>query len=199
MISRDFEHAYESLVDLVGRISQGKIPQHALGEKVSEWEQADCHCAGTLAEAALKALRYELAKTGLEKGEGAVSADLRSLGRVEAALQASELREVPLPEQLRQAMPEGRGFRMGELQIVFEPSEGPPYGHLSVSYPTTGIRPSRSCFRLPVHPEDLLRTSGLWYRNPRSWKGCTPTPFTSTRCHPRSYWDERARHTRNRP
>lgn len=27
MISRDFEHAYESLVDLVGRISQGKIPQ----------------------------------------------------------------------------------------------------------------------------------------------------------------------------
>lgn len=66
MISRDFEHAYESLVDLVGRISQGKIPQHALGEKVSEWEQADCHCAGTLAEAALKALRYEFAKTGLD-------------------------------------------------------------------------------------------------------------------------------------
>lgn len=173
VVPQDFEHAYQSLVDLVGRISQGEVPQQALGEKVSEWEQADCRGAGTLAEAALKALRYELAKTGLAKGEEAVSADLRSLGRVEAVLQASELREVPLPEQLRQAVPQGRGFRMGELQIIFEPSAGPPYGHLSVSYPA----------RYPTFEELLGAARAPGGPPPNLW-ALVPKPEELERMHP---------------
>lgn len=173
VVPKDFEHAYESLMDLVGRISQGEVPQQALGEKVSEWEQADCRGAGTLAEAALKALRYELAKTGLEKGEEAVAGNLRSLGRVEAILHTSELREVPLPEQLRQAVPQGRGFRMGELQIIFEPSAGPPYGHLSVSYPA----------RYPTFEELLGAARAPGGPPPNLW-ALVPKPEELERMHP---------------
>lgn len=46
-----------------------------------------------------------------------------------------EIVEVALPEQLRATMPNGRGFARGELQIIFEPSQGPPYGYMSVSHP----------------------------------------------------------------
>lgn len=41
-----------------------------------------------------------------------------------------------LPEKLRQAMPGSRGFRMGAIEIVFEPTQIPPHGHLSISHPS---------------------------------------------------------------
>lgn len=70
LLSEDFHTAYAGLLELVENISNNKVPQHVLDDKVGEWEQGDCRGSGTLAEAAVKALRYELAKTGLAKGLG---------------------------------------------------------------------------------------------------------------------------------
>lgn len=99
-----------------------------------------------MAEAAIKALQYELASRGFREGAEAVSEDLVALGRIESILESAPLTgneapqivEAALPEQLRNARPKARGFRMGELQIIFEPGEaqGPPHGHLSVSHPS---------------------------------------------------------------
>lgn len=69
---------------------------------------------------------------------------MRALGRVRAVLDPppasgirEEIVEVALPEQLKRNAPGARGFRMGELQIIFEPT-GDRLGavHFSVSHPT---------------------------------------------------------------
>ena len=126
-------------------VSGAEIPSDLLDEKVDEWKHADCRGAATLADAAIKALQYELASRGVKEGAEVVSEDLRSLHLIESVLETRtvqrrggvcESRRFALPEQLRETMPKGRGFRMGELQIIFEPTEGPPHGHLSVSHPT---------------------------------------------------------------
>ncbi len=150
----DFEDAYGGLVKLVNTISgaevPNEIPKEVLGEKVDEWRHADCRGATTLAEAAVKALQYELASRGLKEGAGSVVETLEALSHIEATLmppassqnqregKETEITEVALPEQLREKMPRGRGFRMGDFQIIFEPgeAEGPPHGHLSVAHPS---------------------------------------------------------------
>jgi hypothetical protein len=160
-VPRDFEEAYEDLVELVGSVSRGEISHEALPEKVDEWRAAGCRGSATLAGAALRALRYELASRGFEEGPEAVSEDLQALSHVEVVLEpgpatesqepdfsrssgcsianggneASEIVEVALAQQLREAMPNGKGFKMGEIQIIFEPTQGPPHGHMSVSHP----------------------------------------------------------------
>ena len=141
-ISEDFHTAYAGLLELVEEISTGKFPPNVLGEHVYEWRRKNCRDAETLAQGALKTLRYELVKTAMEHGKEAIGEDLGSLGRIEAVLTPpdeggeAQITVAALPEKLRQIKPEARGFRMGEIQILFEPSEGPPYGHISVSHPS---------------------------------------------------------------
>ena len=146
-IPEDFEDAHNGLVELVDGLARGDISQEMIGEKVDEWRHADCRGATTLAEAAIKALQYELSSRGLKEGTEAVVEDLRALGRIEATLGTGtsssdtgpgsqpDIVEVALPEKLRQRMPNGRGFTMGEFQIIFEPFDGPPHAHLSISHP----------------------------------------------------------------
>lgn len=159
-IPKDLEVAYEGLVKLVARISQREITLETLGENVDEWRRADCRGAATLTGAAIRTLQYKLSSLGLKEPTDDTMRDLQSLKRVEATLEAPDrpggvegnetaaLVEVPLPEGLREVRPNGRGFRLGELQIIFEPSDGPPHGHLSVSHPS----------RYPTFAE-LLRAS----------------------------------------
>lgn len=152
-VPEDFAHAYGELLKLVNQISRAEVPkgpeeisQEVLDEKVDQWKHADCRGAVTLAEAAIKTLQYELASRGFREGAEAVSEDLVALGRIESVLkptpltgdETAQIVEVALPEQLRNARPKARGFRMSELQIIFEPGEaqGPPHGHLSVSHPS---------------------------------------------------------------
>ena len=151
-IPRDFEAAYEALVELVGRISSDDVAPPAVREEVNLWQSSYCRGAATLAEATLKALRYELASAGLVEGAGSMEDKkeaLQALARVESILRPPpqvfestgengqpEIVEVGLPDQLRRQMPKGRGFRMGEFQIIFEPHQGPPHGHLSISHPS---------------------------------------------------------------
>lgn len=155
-VPRDFEEAYENLVELVASISRGELSHEILPEKVDEYRAGDCRGSSTLAGAALRALRYDLASRSFREGPEAVSEDLQALSHIEVVLEpgppiesqepgsssvreateTAEILEVSLPEQLREAMPNGRGFRMGDLQIIFEPTQGPPYGHMSVSHPS---------------------------------------------------------------
>jgi hypothetical protein len=158
-VPRDFEEAYEDLVELVGSVSRGGSLGETLPEKVDEWRASDCRGSATLAGAALRALRYELATRGFREGPEAISEDLAALSQIETVLEsapptesqepgfsrfsganggneASEVVEVALPEQLREAMPNSRGFTMGEIQIIFEPTQGPPSAHMSVSHPS---------------------------------------------------------------
>ena len=160
-IPRDLDDAYEALVELVGRISRAEVAPETLGETVDEWRAADCRGAATLAGAAIRTLQYELATLGLSGGMEESVADLKSLKQVQTILEEpertgadaeaneqAEIVEVALPEDLWTTMQNGRGFRIGELQVIFEPSEGPPHGHLSVSHP----------YRYPTFDE-LLRAA----------------------------------------
>ena len=151
-VPRDFEAAYEALVELVGRISSGDVAPSAIRDEVNLWQDERCQRASTLADATLKALQYELARGGLAEASGSTEEkkkELQSLGRVESILRSPpeasgnagedeqhEIVEVDLPEGLQRQMPNGRGFRMGEFQIIFEPHQGPPHGHLSISHPS---------------------------------------------------------------
>lgn len=183
-IPEDFETAYGGLAELVENICGGEVSEEVVPERVDEYRRTSCRGSTTMAGAALRALRYELASRGLGEDEGAVSEDLRSLTLVEAALEGvpsthseggetSEIVEVALPEQMRQGMPNGRGFVMGELQILFEPSQGPPYGHMSVSHPNrypTYEELSRAT-RAPGGPAPNL---WLWFPKPEEARGLQP-------------------------
>lgn len=181
IVPQDFEAAYRGLVELVGRVSRAETPQEILGEEVDEWRRADCRGAATLAEAAIRALQYELASRGFEEGAETAGEDLVALGRIEALLQpppstgdeAPRIVEVALPEQLRERMPNGRGFRMGEIQIIFEPTEGPPHGHLSISHPT----------RYPTY-EELSRAALAPGGPPPNLWMWLPKPEQAQRMHP---------------
>lgn len=145
MIPKDFEEAYGGLVGLVGRISAGEgvgeaVPTE-LREEVDTWRREDCRGAAALTKAATSTLKYELASRGLEEGREAVAAEM-PLGLVEAVLyppEAStegaqaEIVEVAVPERFRQSAPTARVYRMGPLQIIFEPKDG--NAQLSVSHP----------------------------------------------------------------
>lgn len=156
--SADFGRAYDGVVELVGRISAGEVRDEVLGEEIDAWRREDCRGASTLAEAATLALKYELANTGsgalAEGNEDLVErmrARLRAVSRVESSLRPpgsgpsdsgldAEIYPVALPEEMRSARPDAQGFVMGPLQIIFEPHQGPPHAHISVShasrYPT---------------------------------------------------------------
>lgn len=138
---REFERAYEGLKALVEQMVQGEVREEVLREEVDAWRREDCRGAGTLSNAAREFLTYELANRGLE-GDECATCEMSALRKVEAILEPPEaltgttLVEVALPEELRRKMPNGRGFRMGELQILFEPVQGPPHAHLSVAHPS---------------------------------------------------------------
>ncbi len=142
-IPRDFEEAYDGLVVLARRVAAGKVREEVLGEEVDTWKREDCRGAAPLAEAAVAALRYELAERTLREGQEAeVSEETRALGRVLAALEPpepepeQEIVEVALAEEFRRKVPNARGFRMGELRIIFEPTDDRRGGvHFSVSHP----------------------------------------------------------------
>ena len=180
-VPEDFTCAYGGLVELVREVSGAEIPSDLLDEKVDEWKHADCRGAATLADAAIKALQYELASRGVKEGAAVVSEDLRSLHLIESVLEpapskgeeAPGITEVALPEQLRETMPNGRGFRMGELQIIFEPTEGPPHGHLSVSHPT----------RYPTYEELSHAALAPGGPPPNLWMWL-PKPEKAKRMHP---------------
>lgn len=189
-IPADFEHAYVSLVQLVGSISRNEVLQELLPETVDQWRAGDCRGSATLAWAAMRALRYELASKGIREGAERISGDLQSLSHVEVVLEgalptenqepyfssaneAAEIAEVALPEQLRDAMPNGRGFRMGELQIIFEPTHGPPHGHMSVSHPR----------RYPTYEELARAARAPGGKQPNLWMWL-PKPEEAQRLQP---------------
>lgn len=165
--------AYGGLVALVERVSAGDVA--VLREEADAWRREDCRGSATLAKSAVLALRYSLADEGLREEAGAAKR-MRALDTVEGILEPPEaarpgsdvrITEVALPEAMRRAAPQARGFRMGELQIIFEPMAGPQgvtNAHLSVSHPR----------RYPTF-EELLRarnapggmTPNLWAWLPR--------------------------------
>lgn len=139
---------------------RAEVLNENLGEEIDAYVREGCRGSWTLARSAILAYRYELASEGLEEhrevggeddhgddpGEShdSVADSLRSLERIEQSLEPAQADpgeqskpvEVAVPEEFREQMPKARGFKMGELQIVFEQLDGPPYGHLSVSYPS---------------------------------------------------------------
>lgn len=75
---------------------------------------------------------------------------------------AAPVTEVALPEAMRRAAPRARGFRMGELQMIFEPMAGPhgvTNAHLSVSHPR----------RYPTFEELLLTRKAPGGETPNLW------------------------------
>ena len=183
-IPDDFEAAYRVLDFLVESISLGELSDEVFAEKMEQYIQRPCRGSATLAGAAMRMLRYELARRELEEGEGRSSEHLRSLARVEAALEAvpsthsadnesAEIVEAALPEQVRESMPGGRAFVMGELQILFEPSQGPPYGHMSVSHPNRypTYEELSHAARAPGGPEPNL---WAWLPKPEEGRGLQP-------------------------
>ena len=148
-VPEDFVRAYEDLIPLVGRIEAGGAPDPLVREEVDRWRADSCLGSASLTKAAILALRHELATEGLRENqgpEGPAARELRALARVQwtlsppekstAANHEPEIVEVAPPEALAERMPGGRTFRMGEIQIIFNQTEEPPYGHLSVSHPT---------------------------------------------------------------
>ena len=138
---RQFERAYEGLEDLVARVLAGGVREGVLGEEVDAWRREACGGGQTLAKAAVLAYTDELSRAGLAGDEEAIGL-MTALRAVDAVLdppyddevdRLPEPVEVALPEALRRRMPQGRGFVMGDLQIIFEPTEGG--AHLSVSHP----------------------------------------------------------------
>lgn len=170
-IPEDFARAYEGLVGLVGRVSGPEAASGRLGEAVDRWRAEHCGNSAVLSRAAAYALRHELGRRGLE-GDRGVRDALEVLEAAQGLLEPApdpmpdgtpQIVEVPLPAHLRRVMPEGRAFRMGELQVLGELRSG----HLSVSHPS----------RLPAleEIETFLRRAGddLW-RDPRP-NGARPT------------------------
>lgn len=84
--------------------------------------------------------------------------------------------EVALPEAFRAQPPKARGFRMGELQIIFESLKlpgGVSNGHLSVSHPT----------RYPTFDELLEARKAPGGKVPSLWVWL-PKPAEQERMHP---------------
>lgn len=145
-IPEGFAAAYAGLVDLVDRLQSGEVGERRVAREVDAYRREDCHGAQTLAQAAALAFRYHLATTGLEGRSQTVTGRMAALDTIEKVLnpphhdggedeRGAGIVEVALPEGLRQRMPKARGFGMGRIQILFEPTEGPPHAHLSVSHP----------------------------------------------------------------
>lgn len=169
-----FTEAYEGLAALVMRISGGEVREEVLREQVDGWRRERCRGAATLAKAAILALRHELSDEGLREGAGAVAGSMRALQAVEEILEppeasgtsrpgtAAPVTEGALPEAMRRAAPRARGFRMGELQMIFEPMAGPhgiTNAHLSVSHPR----------RYPTFEELLLARKAPGGETPNLW------------------------------
>lgn len=192
-VPEDFAQAYGGLVALVGRVEASEVDQPNLGEEVDAYRRGDCRGSQTLAEAAALAFSYELSRAGLaEESEAvakavpeAVAGRRRALALVERVLRppvaspdeptAEEIVEVALPEELRRRMPNGRGFRMGQLQILFELIEGPPHAHLSVSHPD----------RYPLWEELLRARSAPGAASPNLW-AWVPKPEQTSATNPRT-------------
>lgn len=184
-IPEDFEEAYGGLVELVESISREEASEELLHEKADEYRHAHCRGSAVLAGAALRALRYEIARRDLQAGADSHSEELCSLARVEAALEgspstrssadgeSSEIVEVALPEQVREAMPNGRGFVMGELQILFEPSQSRPYGHMSVSHPNR-YPTYEEMSKAARAPSGLAPNLWAWLPKPEEARGLQP-------------------------
>lgn len=193
-----FEDAYAALVELVARAASGAVKPEDLGQEADRWRADSCRGAGALARAATNALRHELASRGLAEGnaqdETGIADKLRSLSRIEAVLENGEqasiarqtnggsrapegrIVEVALPEAFRAQHPKARGFRMGELQIIFEPQKlpgGVSNGHLSVSHPS----------RYPTFEELLEVRKAPGGKVPNLWVWL-PKPAEQERMHP---------------
>jgi hypothetical protein len=168
-VPEQFPAAYAGLADLVDRAVSGAVRPEELGGEADAWRRTECRGAATLARAAINALRYELASGGLKAGGQEDARRLLALAEVEAALEPpgtasgdrpeAPIAEVALPVALKERMPNGRGFVMGELRILFERTEGPPYAHLSVSHPR----------RYPTWPELLRARSAPGGPSPNLW------------------------------
>lgn len=156
------------------RVRSGEVVDETLGEAVDAWTREDCRGAVALAEAAALAMSYEIASAGLsgpgEDAETDLRSTYRALERVRGALRpvgacpedsgvGAAIVEVALPEELRRRMPKGRGFVMGPLRIIFEPHEGPPHGHISVSHPS----------RYPTWEEIRLAVAAPGGEQPNLW------------------------------
>ena len=148
-VPEDFVRAYDDLIPLVWRIEAGKVPDPLVREEVDHWRADSCLGSASLTKAAILALRHEIATEGLRDNqgpEGPAARELRALARVQRTLSPPEkstvanhepeIVEVAPPEALAEKMPGGRTFRMDEIQTIFNQTEEPPYGHLSVSHPT---------------------------------------------------------------
>jgi len=124
----------------VARILAGEVREEVLGEEVDAWRREACGGGQALAKAAVLAYTDELSRAGLAGDDEAIGL-MKALRAVDAVLDppydevdaSPEPVEVALPEALRRRMPQGRAFVMGELQIMFEPTEAG--AHLSVSHP----------------------------------------------------------------
>ena len=151
-IPEGFEKAHDGLIGLVRRVASGDVRDEVLGEEVEAWRRGGCRGRATLAEAASSATRYGLELRGLREGPASVSKELRALGSVRSVLERpageqEEIVEVELAEDFVREHPKARGFRMGELKIVFRPTtKRDGVVHFSVSHP----------FRYPTW-EELLR------------------------------------------
>ncbi len=169
-----FEQAYDGLVGLVGRITAGRVREGVLAEEVDAWRREDCRGRAPLAEAASAVLRYELERRGSKEGPASVSKEMRALGRVRSVLERTgpegerEIVEVELAEDFMRENPNARGFRMGELKIVFQPTEKRlGVVHFTVSHP----------FRYPTW-EELLRARGALGGQPPHLWAWLPKPGT---------------------
>jgi hypothetical protein len=184
-IPEDFEAAYRGLDELVESIGSGEVSEDLIPEKADEYRRTHCRGSSTLAGAALRALSYELSSRGLQEGVASYPQELQALALVEAALEpapathqagneTAEIVEAALPEQLREVLPNGRGFVMGELQMIFEPTPGnPPYAHMSVSHPRRypTYEELRRAARAPGGPAPNL---WMWLPKPEEEKSRQP-------------------------
>ena len=190
-VPEDFGDAYAALVGLTERVARGVVEPENLGEEVDLWRADSCRGAGTLARAAINFLRYELAKSGLEKGDVEAAAGLEALNRIHGVLDtgsspgkaeengpSKQIIEVALPKAFREARPGARGFRMGELQIIFELQtlkNGVRNGHLSVSHPTR-YPTIDELFEARYAPGGSVRN--LWLHIPKPEQQNVAAPYT---------------------
>ena len=172
VILEGLEEAHDALIGLVRRVASGDVRDEVLGEEVDAWRRENCRGRATLAEAASSATRYALESRGLREGPASVSKELRALGSVRSVLERpageqEEIVEVGLAEDFVRENPKARGFRMGELKIIFRPTtKRDGVVHFSVSHP----------FRYPTW-EELLRARKAPGGPPHLW-AWLPKPGT---------------------
>ena len=135
------QKALDGLIPLVDRVAQSDHSNEELRTEILRWESEYAEGRGGLAELAIAALHYQIAGEGVSGSIEENAAREQALRRLEVALFPAAVMGIveadPAPE-FKQRFPSARGFRIGEAQIIAEPTgEG---WHVSVShrdrYPT---------------------------------------------------------------